>query len=203
MELEVISPLHIGNGNKFTLIDFTIEDKRFIKINFDKISDYCYEKNIKLAEEIEKKKENFKMEEFFKNNGLSSNDFSDYSIPINIDFDRMRTTKPQINEFIKNANKSPYIPGSSIKGAIRTALFWKVLNDNQVSTYCALLNQRYVKPKEACKRLEKEVFGSEAHNDILRALRISDSNPLELSNLEVNEIKIMGGSSPIPTYIFD
>lgn len=200
-ELSVLSPLHIGNGNEFTLIDFIIGNKNFININFDKVVDYCSEKSIKLDEEIEKEKENFKMEEFFKKYSLKPEDYSRYVIPLNIDFSRIRQTKPKIKEFIKGANKFPYIPGSSIKGAIRTALLWAVLQDKDIFEYCDKLYKDYVKPKIACKGLEEKIFGTGAHKDILRVLRISDTKQLELKNLEVNEIKIIGNPASIPTYV--
>lgn len=200
-ELSVISPVHIGNGNEFTLIDFIMENKNFINIDFDKVVDYCSEKNIKLAEEIETKLDKFKMEEFFKKNHLNSEDFSRYSIPLKIDFDRIRQTKPRVREFIKGANELPYIPGSSIKGAIRTAILWSALQDKDIFKYCDKLYNSRVNPKTACKNLEQEIFGKNAHEDILRMLRISDSKQLDINNLEVNEIKIIGNLESIPTYI--
>jgi CRISPR-associated protein Csm5 len=202
-ELEVLSPLHIGNGNEFTLIDFVINNKNFIKVNFDKLAGYCFENKIPLAEEIEEKKENFKMEDFFKKHKLESKNFSDYSIPVNIDLNRMRRTKPKIKEFIKSANKSPYIPGSSIKGAVRTALLWSALTNSDINKHCDnMLNMKKVKRKEACKKLEEQIFGEDAHKDILRALRISDIDAIPIkNNLEVNEIKIIGNPSSIPTYV--
>lgn len=200
-ELSVISPLHIGNGNEFTLIDFIMDNKNFINIDFDKVVDYCSEKNIKLAEEIEEKLDKFKMEEFFKKNNLNSEDFSRYVIPMKIDFDRIRQTKPRVREFIKDANKLPYIPGSSIKGAIRTAIFWSALDDKDIFKYCDELYDSRVKPKTACKKLEQKIFGKDAHEDFFRALRISDTRQLEIQTLEVNEIKIIGNPESIPTYI--
>ncbi len=200
-ELSIISPVHIGNGNEFTLIDFIMENKNFINIDFDKVVDYCSEKNIKLAEEIEAKLDKFKMEEFFKKNHLNPEDFSRYAIPLKIDFDRIRQTKPRVREFIKDANKFPYVPGSSIKGAIRTAILWSALQDKDIFEYCDELYNSRVNPQTACKKLEQEIFGKDAHEDILRVLRISDTKRLDIKNLEVNEIKIIGNQESIPTYI--
>lgn len=200
-ELTVISPMHIGNGNEFTLIDFIMDNKNFINIDFDKVVDYCSENNLKLAQEIEEKLDKFKMEDFFKRNLLNPVDFSRYALPLKIDFDRMRQTKPRVREFIKDANKFPYVPGSSIKGAIRTAILWSALKDKDIFHYCDAMYDSRVNPKTACKKLEQKVFGKEAHEDVFRALRISDTNQLEIKDLEVNEIKIIGNLEPIPTYI--
>ncbi len=212
-ELSVLSPLHVGNGNVFSLIDFAIDDKKFIKINFNKVVDYCIEKNINLAKAMDDEifKESFRIkggddrifsiERFFKQYKLDYNSFYDYIIPLNIDLRRRRDTKIEPKEFIKNGNGLPYIPGSSIKGAIRTALFWKALQDKEIFDYCDELNKYGAKPKIACKKLEEKIFGKDAHEDIMRVLRISDTKQLEFRNLEINEIKIIGNSTPIPTYV--
>lgn len=204
-ELEVISPVHIGNGNEFTLIDFVMYNNKLIIINFDKLVDYCFEKKIPLVDEIEREKEHFMMEKFFKKYKLSPKDFVDYSVPMNID-SRNRLTKPKIKEFVKNANKLVYIPGSSIKGSIRTALLWyaidKKIDKNRLDVYCENIRKnKRQNLKKVGSTLESEIFGKNANNDILRVLRVSDTaNMQPKKGLEVNEIKIVGNKNSIPTY---
>ncbi len=210
-ELEVLSPLHIGNGNVLGLIDFVLEDERFVKINFDRLAEYCYDKGIDLAKGIEeerfkeryKNEEIFSIEKFLASYRIDYGMFADYQIPLNIGA-RRRETKIEVREFIKNAKRRPYLPGSSIKGGIRTALLWRVLRDEQgrVIKYCdELMKKRRIKRDNACKDLEKAIFGKNAHEDILRALQISDTEPLEQNNLNVSEIEIIGNPTPIPTYV--
>ena len=210
LELEVLSPLHIGNGNTLGLIDFIMREDRFVRVNFDKLADYCYDVDIDLAAGVEdrrfkiryKTEEIFSIEKFIEFYGIERdyNRFAEYTIPLNIGR-RARETKIEVKEYIKDGMGRAYIPGSSVKGAIRTALFWSVLDDEEVKRYCdELMRVKRVKAERACKRLEAKIFGSEAHRDILRALRITDSAPLAEKELEVNEIKIIGNPGPIPTY---
>ncbi len=87
--------------------------------------------------------------------------------------------KKQLNEiktFIKGANGLPYIPSSSLKGAIRTALLaYEILNNK--SKYSTFFN-RDIK----IEKIEEEVFGT-ISNNIFRALRISDSKEFGGENL--------------------
>lgn len=69
------------------------------------------------------------------------------------------------------ADAGPLIPGSSLKGLIRTALAWEL--------YRGPLSQfpGGSRPQHADDGLERQYFGGEPHRDILRALRISDLQP--------------------------
>lgn len=208
--LEILSPLHVGNGSTLGLIDFVLKDKTLVKIKFDKLLDYCFEKKIDLAEGIDNEKfkiayrndKIFSIEKFLRFYNIDYNQFAEYEIPLNIE-GRKRETKIEIREFIKNVEKKPYLPGSSIKGGVRTALLWKIMSEegSKINKYCDELMEKRIDRSKACDNLEKEIFGRDAHEDILRALRISDTKPLEPSNLDVSEIKILGNPSSIPTYV--
>ncbi len=206
-ELEILSPLHVGNGKVLGLIDFVLKANKFVKIRFDKLAEYCYENNINLAGGIEDgkfkvrygKKRFFSVEKFLEYYRMDHSLFAEYEIPANIE-ERKRETKIEVREFIKNVEKKPYLPGSSIKGGIRTALLWKVLKKDIFNKYCDVLMKNRSKRKNPCKNLEEKIFGK-VHEDIFRVLRVSDTMPLGLSNLNVSEIKIIGNPTAIPTYV--
>lgn len=69
------------------------------------------------------------------------------------------------------ADGGPLIPGSSLKGVIRTALAWELYR-GPLSHYPG-----GSRPQHADDGLERQHFGGEPHYDILRALRISDLQP--------------------------
>ena len=93
-----------------------------------------------------------------------------------------RDPKKQLNEiktFIKGANILPYIPSSSVKGAIRTALLaYEILNNK--SKYSNFFNRDFARID--IKKIEQEAFGA-ISNNIFRALRISDSKEFSTENL--------------------
>jgi CRISPR-associated protein Csm5 len=107
----------------------------------------------------------------------------------------------EVLTFIKDAHGRPYIPGSSLKGAIRTALAaWFIEKGNyerekdQIEKADSSQSPRRYLSREN-NNLEKKIFyrldirdhkGQVVHspiNDFMRAIRISDSAPLGFENL--------------------
>jgi CRISPR type III-A-associated RAMP protein Csm5 len=80
-----------------------------------------------------------------------------------------REAYPEIVAFIKSDDR-PYIPGSSLKGALRTALLYNAMEKDN--------------PARNARRLEAEVFGylrgkrPVIQNDPFRAFKVGDSSPL-------------------------
>src|SRR5690625_6665122 len=82
---------------------------------------------------------------------------------------------------------NPIIPGSSLKGSIRTALFAQLFSDKKMSSneYSRLIKGRNVSAKAIENLLLSTREGGKAHNyDLGRVLRISDSN-FKKEDLEV------------------
>jgi CRISPR/Cas system CSM-associated protein Csm5 (group 7 of RAMP superfamily) len=99
-----------------------------------------------------------------------------------------------IHEFIKDAYGCPYVPGSSIKGMLRTALLSHIVSGRRAE-YQAIYPERDVldgeKRKRAGRQIEKKAFfverpdpqDPETVNDIMRYLSVSDSEPLSTADL--------------------
>ena len=208
--IKVLSPLHIGNGNELKMVDFYLDDdKKLIKrINFNKFIDHCFENEINLREELNKRHyktgKDFSITKFMDAKGIDPNDFTSYEVPAIIQ-KRERESEFAVKEHVKCGGA--YIPGSSIKGAIRTALMWSFLNEgdnvnvlfNELDYW--LREKGRIDLKKIDDRISQEVFGNDAHHDILRALRISDTNTVGMEHLEVSEIKIVGNPQEIPVYV--
>lgn len=80
----------------------------------------------------------------------------------------------QIREQIKDVHGRCYLPGSSLKGALRTALLRYALDTGVVASTLGTGNET----KKADDHWERDVFGSDPNRDILRALHVADSAPL-------------------------
>ncbi|HHZ03316.1 MAG TPA: type III-A CRISPR-associated RAMP protein Csm5 [Tissierellia bacterium] len=106
--------------------------------------------------------------------------------------------KKEILLFVKDSYGHPYVPGSSLKGALRTALLTEIIMENNnlfdevkkdiVKAKKAKYKRRYLYREAAT--IEQEAFnavrndkGYNAANDCLAGIRISDSKPLNLSDL--------------------
>jgi len=79
--------------------------------------------------------------------------------------------KQNIKEQLHNGSGVPYIPGSSIKGALRTAILTTLIE--QSPDFTGKLNNLQ---KEVRRRGEKSYFGNDPNQDFLRFLRVGDAH---------------------------
>ncbi|HYO49690.1 MAG TPA: type III-A CRISPR-associated RAMP protein Csm5 [Chloroflexia bacterium] len=89
---------------------------------------------------------------------------------------------PQILHMVKDARlgRYPYIPGSSIKGALRTVLAERMFAEREqpVTTRDVLDNRGRADARWADDNLEREMFGPDQNRDMMRAILVGDSEPL-------------------------
>ena len=198
MVIEVLTPVHVGSGNKLLMnLDFIVKGNivkgnRVVILDTPKLFGYLIEKGYD-AVDIAK----VELKDLINKERIDVENFKKYALPFT------GAVKSEISEHIKTGGK-PYIPGSSIKGAIRTAVLWyAVKNDkrlldfaiksleNKISRSRGRVTSKIL--KEADDDLERVVFGKEprnTRNDIMRAVRIGDSKPFK--SLRVYEVKVLG-----------
>lgn len=133
-EIEVISPVHIGSGGKISPIEYVVADK-FYRTDMDQLFE---DKEFKI--EIER------FIEIAKSGALYLGDFSPtlakehvrYALDIS---ESMKTNLQKLTRERRSievrgcikTNDDAYIPGSTLKGSIRTAILWWVLkNDSEL-----------------------------------------------------------------------
>ena len=83
-----------------------------------------------------------------------------------------------LREQLKDVYDRPYLPGSSLKGALRTALAAGLWKQQGLRLDISRLGRN---PKFAAQELEHSLLGANPNRDLLRALQISDSLPLPAS----------------------
>lgn len=84
----------------------------------------------------------------------------------------------KFREQVKDAMNRPYLPGTALKGAIRTALIAEWLRSMPSTTYEHLIPQAGRKPpdkKWAAKKLMNEITGRDAKEDIFRPFKVKDA----------------------------
>jgi len=195
-ELEVISPVHIGSGGTISPIEYVVEDN-FYRVDMDGL----FEDD---GFDTEGFIEDAKAGAFYI--GRFDSKHAKEHVRYALDISQSARTKLQelidsrsseVREHIKT-NDFVYIPGSSIKGAIRTAILWGVLkNDpdkfNRAKRHLENLirsNDR-VDKKRVADRIEKEVFGRDPTHDLLKALQVSDTNAVAAKSLKVEEVRTL------------
>ena len=213
MKLEILTPTHIGSGEKLLPTDYyPIKDiygniTKIVVIDLDRLFDTLISMGVNVNEVIEilREGESYPLTEIFEKYHLKPKDFEKYSLDIVGGYEKYSM---QINTFIKTCGM-PYIPGSSIKGAIRTALMYYVVKDNKkllsdiINELNKIVNPQNAKNfiKKADDKLDKRIFGNDPKFDILKTLIIRDSEKISSKKLKVYRVEILGNETSIPTYI--
>jgi len=203
-ELEVLTPLHVGSGKKIYPLEYVI-DGDFIRVDMDKLftdSAFQMERFI-----LESKKRDFYLGNFDKKNAIKHPLYKlDMDTQVGQELiSNIGSPSALILDFIKEG-KNFYIPGSSIKGAIRTAILWQALgNKENKRDFEKQLKHTIEKKKEERRaksrsRVKREQFALSAEETILgkpnysllRALQVGDSAYLRLSSLNIIYTKVLG-----------
>jgi len=163
VKFKVITPIHIGSGNQINRYDYVLFENGIGLIDKAKFNDRI-KKDKKLFNKFLKVSENLNdLVEFLEEEVLDE-EISEIIEASNGILDKLEKNYSRaLEEFIKDKFlNTPIIPGSTIKGAIRTAIL----------DYVVVKNPELKKIKNSLI-LEKEVFG-DVKEDALKALFVSD-----------------------------
>lgn len=195
LRIKVLTPLHIGTGQKLTEdFDYVCRNGRTYRLNPDALVAELYTQDPKLTEQLLRTP---------PGQLLKPEDLRPDAPYIRYVLEGTPSGK-EFREAIKDPQDRPYIPGSSLKGALRTVIAWHAWNELRLSLAQVRLGS---KEQSAAKDLEAEIFGRnpqkgtpDPHYDILRALRIADSNVQPISFVKIYNVKVWtprGGGVPI------
>ena len=100
---------------------------------------------------------------------------------------RSRAEGARLQEQLKDAFDRPYLPGTSLKGALRTAVAWHAWDAQGIKVDARDLNRRR---QWAAQRVERKLLGRNPNHDLLRALHVSDSEPVEPQSLLIVNVRV-------------
>jgi len=213
MKIKVLSPLHIGNGETKNKMSFFVESGNIYFIDENKLM-YLVNKH-NLSEEFIRwiSEGGNSIDEFLKNHTNIKKELKQNSLYV---LPTRGEIEGDINLHIKDSQNRFYIPGSSIKGAIRTALLYMVLKETTLSFKESLLygvNNTDIKgilnvdkPKYVGIEIEKIVFRAgilkekgifynDAKYDLLKFIHFSDAYPQEEAQFSVMPIRTFSAAS--------
>ncbi len=165
MKLEVLTPIHIGSGEKYLGIDFVVRGDKIAFIDSYKFFSEIERKGrdpVEVARQIADGESPAKFVEDIESMVIRTLPF--------VGGARRR----EILEHIKS-NGKPYIPGSSIKGAVRTVLLWKVVKENKelLDWTIRYLKQEIEKSKRSRRRIDPRKLDDGLEEKVFRKARIS------------------------------
>lgn len=173
--ISTITPVHIGSGNLLqNNTDFVVErddEDSYIHIIDDKkIFDLIGKENLNAwLLSIENKQDTFKFVRRYSPD-VSYNDISKHPITC---FANNVNQNATLKETMRNGAGKPYIPGSSIKGAIRTAVLSSLADSMEIDKLESEVFRGY---NLSAKPIESFLFGNDPNSDIFRFLRVGDAH---------------------------
>lgn len=183
-QMEILTPVHIGSGVKLTQgIDFWTDNNRTYIVEQEKLMEYLS----KLIED----NPNIEPDEIKDFSGTDRN--KRYAILKKVGASKtynFTCSTSEISEFERDGNGKPYLPGSSIKGAIRTALYSRFYNQLPLVVKDSQLNNLGRKPQWAADNLSKKLMGEDSNHDFMRSLVVGDAFFKE-SDFELKETHVL------------
>ena len=185
LEITGISPVFIGSGDLYSQLDYIVENQKVHLLNFNSL---LGEIPLNLIDDLTKN-----ILDNFSNNRWEG-DVKTFLEEYDLDWKKHvkqshdligEIGKNELHQFIKTSDRL-YIPGSSVKGAIRTCILFSILKNNptfrnrEESNLLRYFNDRNI----------RQLIGTSAKEDLLRALIVSD---LHLSD-PTNNTKIVESS---------
>lgn len=179
---KIISPVHIGSGESYGSSEYLpviVKNKSGDKVKAFKrinVSDYY----ISLDDS--------RRDEFIANLSNSNFNLRDFETKIPNKYRKYLAldktgSKPKgqdIEETIKTLNKA-YIPGSSIKGAIKTAILYDIFDFDDVDKISRFINKRFRDFNRDYNFFMDDFFtsnvrGPSAQRDVMKFLQVSDTS---------------------------
>lgn len=174
LQCEIVTPIHIGSGSEIDPFKYVIKDGYLYEICFEKFIANLTERERSAFETMIDTGDIVKLREYIINNA-DTQKHSLYSMEVSDGISSLYHSRKAdiqnqllINPFIRTEGKTkPFIPGSSVKGAIRTAIISELAR-----------KKRIPKPRDFREEnvFEAKVLGyKDVKNDPFRAVKIRDA----------------------------
>ncbi|MFA5555365.1 MAG: type III-A CRISPR-associated RAMP protein Csm5 [Phycisphaerae bacterium] len=208
----VVTPISIGDGSQYSPYkDYFIYKGRVYYVDEQKIGELLAKDHQLMTEYVEGvanmegNRSRFDLKDFIQNRLQMDAEFLNRK---ELDFYGNALSKLPINGFVKNPNGYPYIPGSSIKGAIKTALiytdlekasagekwkedFFRTLSriDFNRSVNERFLQGRLKKQLDELEFMLKRKAEEKSKSGFIERLAISDSSIIDKNQLQIIDLK--------------
>lgn len=192
-QLEIVTPVHIGSGETLNHLDGYYANERWYRVDLDRVLAHPSADLNALTSEMGRR--DFRWERHLRQRNIDPAEVSGYSLSC-----PQSPEEVEIREVIKGIHDQPFIPGSTLKGAIRTALLGEIVSvsDNVYEKSHDHLNKLIERGSRGNPRREKPAhqietfsFGADPNRDLFRALQVSDTGLLKSDALEIGMVWTM------------
>ena len=194
--LQILSPLHIGTGEKLNRKEYFVSSKKLYVIDLGKLLDSEAQDINNFCQFLEKEDS---LKSLFKDR--NADELCKYIIPC-------QYSPLEVSPHLKSIYNEPYVSGSSIKGAIRTSLLremifseehFPIIKEKLNRTLKKISDKNNYERKKTILHLgndmggeiERSLFSGEYGYNAFRALQISDTSPIENKALQISEVKVI------------
>jgi CRISPR-associated protein Csm5 len=186
LKIQTITPLHIGTGNKLKRdFDYVTQDGKTFVVDERALAEKLYDGN---QQQLIGDRASAGLKMLFRNSPY------DVNSPL---FRYVMEGEPtssksgsDVQEQMKDIWDRPYIPGSSLKGAIRTAILYAGFEAREEPFAVSDIGHN---AKYAAQPYEKDLLGEDPYHDIFRAMQVTDSTPADTSDLRLINVKVAKG----------
>jgi CRISPR-associated protein Csm5 len=207
LRVHVITPVHVGCDEVYEPTGFVIDQDKQTMVSFDplafikslsaqdrdKFSSICMRGDVSSILDIYKFIADANRANKIKGKDIEiTKGLSEHYQKVNGLFSRDKNASREINQFIINRTSfnpqkgDPYIPGSSIKGSLRTAYLSRLAAENNIVNFWDKAGDSRKFPNEKYKMIdsrmarefEKKLLQGDFSSDPFRLVRISDFIPV-------------------------
>jgi CRISPR-associated protein Csm5 len=176
--VEVLSPLHLGAGGPPLLADYDFVVERGRVWVLDQERALARLSDAELAAGVD-----VRLSRLLRPPEYAA--CARYALPL-------RGEAPtEIVPLVRDVHDRPYLPGSSLKGALRTALAWALVYYLD-PPFQSPRDIAAGPPERAAQPLERRLFGPDPNHDLLRALQVRDAQPLGAASAEASLLGLYG-----------
>lgn len=208
--LTALSPIFIGSGKELNKQEYIQDGKKIYIVDQTKLIGILQKRGL-----IQRYLNHISNPRCSLRNWLIENDIRDFNTVAAYVLNGVGNIKGSkggmkgINAFMKNAYNEPYIPGSSLKGLLRTIILWNEVYSSEKGKLSDIRNDaeknvqqlKYERKKKEIEfiktklgknsdDLEKEYFAKKIEDtdvSTMRGFTVSDSKPLTLNDLTLCE----------------
>ncbi len=186
--LTCLSPLLVGDGHRLSPIDYMVwkdqvnvlDQRRIFKLLAKGPRLEGYLTQLKKAEKLD-----------FASWGGFAQNFADRRVPFEAAaaakyWESAHGDPLHIPTFVTGHN-GPYLPGSAIKGALRTGMLFERWSGGSRPGFDRLQGERL--PRRPGEDAEQQALGS-SHTSLMKAVAIADSTPIEFSAFKLYLLRV-------------